>query len=372
MVKDVDGPVLLHVVTEKGHGFRPAAEDPVFFHTPAPFERQVDGVVSIKKSSSRAYTAVASEAIYRAMEADPRVTVMTAAMCQGNQLERVREGFPDRFFDTGICESHAVAFAAGQAKAGLRPIVDIYSTFLQRSYDQVFQEVALQNLPVTFLLDRAGLTGPDGPTHHGMFDLGYMRLFPNMVVMAPGDERDLAAMVPFALSHDAPVAIRYPKANADNIERVAAPIELGRAEVLEWGQDGTILCCGTLLGNCRKAAETLRAEGLDVGVVNARFVKPLDQETVLRCIEESPFVIAVEEGALMGGFGSAVLEAAADAGVSAGHVRRLGIPDRFIEHGERAELLADLGLDAVGIARACREAAAQSATYNPVDQRRVS
>jgi 1-deoxy-D-xylulose-5-phosphate synthase len=370
MVKDVDGPVLLHVVTEKGHGFRPAAEDPVYFHTPAPFEREQNGVVSIKKSSSRAYTTVASDAIYQALESNPRVTVMTAAMCQGNQLERVREGFPDRFFDTGICESHAVAFAAGQAKAGLRPIVDIYSTFLQRSYDQIFQEVALQNLPVTFLLDRAGLTGPDGPTHHGMFDLGYMRVFPNLVVMAPGDERDLAAMLRFALEHDGPTSIRYPKANADSIEREEAPIELGRPEVLEWGRDGTILCCGTLLRTCLKAAETLRNEGLEVGVVNARFIKPLDAETFARYVEESPFVVTVEEGALMGGFGSAILEIAADAGISAANVRRLGIPDRFVEHGERSELLADLGLDAEGIARACREMAARSPAFDV--RRRVS
>jgi 1-deoxy-D-xylulose-5-phosphate synthase len=283
-----------------------------------------------------------------------------------------------------------VAFAAGQAKAGLRPIVDIYSTFLQRSYDQIFQEVALQNLPVTFLLDRAGLTGPDGPTHHGMFDLGYMRLFPNMVVMAPGDQRDLAAMLEFALGHDAPCSIRYPKATAENIDRRAAltkrsqfegsqgnegpyavqasqvtdspdyePLELGRAEVLEWGHDGMLIACGTLLANCLKAAELLRADGLDVGVINARFIKPLDTETLLRAVENCSFVVTVEEGALMGGFGSAVLEAASDAGLTTSHVRRLGIPDRFIEHGERGELLADLGLDPKGIAAAARELASR-------------
>ena len=195
MVKRMEGPVLLHVVTEKGHGFKPAAEDPVLFHTPPQFERDEDEVVEMKSSSSVAYTNIAAEAIREQMARNGLVTVMTAAMCQGTKLEKVREEFPDRFFDTGICESHAVAFAAGQAKAGLRPIVDIYSTFLQRSFDQIFQEVALQNLPVTFMLDRAGLTGPDGATHHGMFDLGYMRLFPNMIVMAPGDSGDLAPML---------------------------------------------------------------------------------------------------------------------------------------------------------------------------------
>ncbi|HKD37083.1 MAG TPA: 1-deoxy-D-xylulose-5-phosphate synthase [Pirellulales bacterium] len=372
MVKNAEGPVLLHVVTEKGHGFKPAAEDPVYFHTPAPFERDEEDVVSIKASKSRAYTDVASEAIATEMKRNPRVTVLTAAMCQGNKLEAVRDTFPERFFDTGICESHTVAFAAGQAKAGLRPIVDIYSTFLQRSFDQIFQEVALQNLPVTFMLDRAGLTGPDGPTHHGVFDLGYMRLFPNLVVMAPGDEGDLSRMLEFALVHDAPVSIRYPKATVENVSERRSPIELGRAEVLRWGSDGMLIACGTLVGNCLKAAAALRDEGLDFGVINARFVKPLDTATILRAIETTPVVVAVEEGALAGGFGSAVLEAAADAGLASNHVRRLGIPDRFIEHADRGELLADLGLDAAGIAATCRVAADEAGVVNGAAQRRVS
>ncbi len=371
MVKNVPGPVLLHVVTEKGHGFKPAAEDPVFFHTPAPFTRAEEGLLAFKKSSSKAYTDVVSQAIADQMAANPRVTVMTAAMCQGTKLEAVRDAFPDRFFDTGICESHTVAFAAGQAKAGLRPVVDIYSTFLQRSYDQIFQEVALQNLPVVFVLDRSGLTGPDGPTHHGAFDLGYMRLFPNMVVMAPGDATDTTAMLDFALKHDSPVSMRYPKAAAETVEGARTPIELGRAEVIDWRHDGMIVACGTLLSNCLKAAATLRDEGIDVGVINARFVKPLDGETILRAISTSPFVVTVEEAALAGGFASAVLEAAADEGIATAHVRRLGIPDRFIEHAERGEQLADLGLDAAGIARACREMAARAETQRP-NRRRVS
>jgi len=372
LVKDVEGPVLLHVVTEKGHGFQPAAEDPVFFHTPAPFRREQNGAVAVKKSSTPSYTNIASTAIHEQLDRNPHVTVMTAAMCQGNNLEKVRDSHPDRFFDTGICESHAVAFAAGMAKSGLRPIVDIYSTFLQRSYDQIFQEVALQNLPVTFLLDRAGLTGPDGPTHHGAFDLGYMRLFPNLIVMAPGDQHDLPAMLDFALAHDAPVSIRYPKSAAESLDRTPAPIELGRAEVIEWGHDGMLIGCGTLVHQCVKAAAALRAEGLDVGVINARFAKPLDSETILRAVETCDFVITVEEGALAGGFGSAVLEAVSDAGLSAAHVRRLGIPDRFVEHGERDELLADLGLDAEGIAQTARYMAALVQPLRAERRRRVS
>ena len=363
LVKDEEGPILLHVLTEKGHGFKPAEADPVFFHTPAPFECDDDDcIVSIKKSSSRAYTDVASTAIGAALRRDPRVTVMTAAMCQGNKLEPIREEFAERFFDVGICESHAVAFAAGQAKAGCRPIVDIYSTFLQRSFDQIFQEVCLQNLPVVFMLDRAGLTGPDGPTHHGAFDLGYLRLFPNMAVLAPGDEHDLAAMLDWALAHGGPVAIRYPKATVENHGGQRPPIELGRSEMFAEGHDGLIVACGTLLGEALAAAAELRGEGLDLTVINARFVKPLDP-TILERIEAAPWTVTLEENVLQTGFGSAVLEAVNDAGLQAGMIVRLGLPDRFVEHGERAELLADLGLDAAGIAATCRRLAGRTTAH---------
>jgi 1-deoxy-D-xylulose-5-phosphate synthase len=367
LVKDEEGPILLHVLTEKGHGFKPAEADPVFFHTPAPFECDDDDcIVSIKKSSARAYTDAASTAIADCMRRDERVTVLTAAMCQGNKLEKVREEFPTRFFDVGICESHAVAFAAGQAKVGVRPIVDIYSTFLQRSFDQIFQEVCLQNLPVVFMLDRAGLTGPDGPTHHGSYDLGYMRLFPNMVVLAPGDEHDLPAMLDWALAHDGPVAIRYPKAVVETHARDRAPMELGQAELMADGHDGLIVACGTLLGEALKATATLRDEGLDVAVVNARFVKPLDTGMILDRIDAAPWTVTVEENALQTGFGSAVLEAVNDAQCRSseprphGPIVRLGLPDQFVEHGERGELLADLGLDATGIAATCRRLAGRA------------
>lgn len=361
LVKDEEGPVLLHVLTEKGHGFKPAEADPVFFHTPAPFECDDDDcIVSIKKSSARAYTDVASAAIGTCMRRDQRVTVLTAAMCQGNKLEPVREEFPDRFFDVGICESHAVAFAAGQAKVGCRPIVDIYSTFLQRSFDQIFQEVCLQNLPVVFMLDRAGLTGPDGPTHHGSYDLGYLRLFPNMAVLAPGDEHDLVAMLDWALEQPGPVAIRYPKTVVENHGGSRTAITSGCAEPLVDGHDGLIVACGTLLGAALDAARLLREEGLEVGVVNARFVKPLDTRLLLERIEAAPWVVTVEENALPTGFGSAVLETVNEARIACGPIVRLGLPDRFVEHGERGELLADLGLDAAGIAKTCRALASEA------------
>jgi 1-deoxy-D-xylulose-5-phosphate synthase len=359
MVKNLKGPILLHVVTEKGHGYQPAAADPVFFHTPPAFEEEGGCVVPKKSGGAPAYTNLVSDAIGSAMRRDNRVTVLTAAMCQGNKLEKVREEFPTRFFDTGICESHAVAFAGGQAKTGMRPIVDIYSTFLQRSYDQIFQEVALQNLPVIFAMDRAGLTGPDGPTHHGCFDIGYMRVFPNIVCMAPGDAYDAQRMIDFALTLCGPSSIRYPKANAETLPtdpsgNGRAAIELGKSEVIRWGRDGVIFAYGTLATECVRAADRMRQDGLDVGVVNARFVKPIDKELLERALRECPFIVTVEEGCLMGGFGSAVLEAAADLGLDSSRIKRLGIPDRFIEHAERAELLAELGLDQLGIIATCK------------------
>jgi 1-deoxy-D-xylulose-5-phosphate synthase len=366
-VKDQKGPVLLHVLTQKGHGVPQASADPVTYHTPPVFEKvgPERTILSLKRGGSRAFTDAVSSAIQDALAQDPRVTVLTAAMCQGNKLEKVRTQFPDRFFDTGICESHAVAFAAGLAKTGVRPIVDIYSTFLQRSFDQVFQEVALQNLPVTFCMDRAGLTGPDGPTHHGAFDIPYMRLFPNMVVMAPGDELDVVPMLRFALQHSGPASLRYPKASLERVERSVAPVRLGQAEVHSEGSDGVLIVFGTLFATCVKAAERLRQEGLHIGVINARFAKPLDTGVILRAIEQQPLVVTLEEGTLEGGFGSAVLEAANRAGLETQHILRLGLPDRFIEHAERGELLAELGLDVEGICASVRRALAGERTPAP-------
>ncbi|WP_417851916.1 1-deoxy-D-xylulose-5-phosphate synthase [Thalassoglobus sp.] len=356
MVKEVKGPVLLHVFTEKGHGFKPASENPVKFHTPAPFCRDSEvGVVFQKKGSTAAYTDLVSDSLHTMMEKDKRVCVLTAAMCQGNKLDQIREDYPDRFFDTGICEGHAVAFAGGMAKAGMRPVVDIYSTFLQRSFDHIFQEVALQNLPVTFCLDRAGLCGPDGPTHHGVFDVSYMRVFPNISVMAPGDSLDIAPMLDFTMEHNGPASIRYPKTGAETVKRTFAPIEYGKSEVLRWGEDGTFVAFGALFPACVAAADRLAKDGLDIGVVNARFLRPLDTEVIFKAIQETNFVITVEENTLCGGFGSTVLEAANDAGLNTSNIKRLGIPDEFIEHGERSELLADLGLDVAGLMAAAHQ-----------------
>jgi 1-deoxy-D-xylulose-5-phosphate synthase len=360
MVRKIDGPVLLHVITNKGHGFKPAAEDPVYFHTPAPFETDGEKAIHKPKSAAKAYTNHARDAIADQMDHNDRVTVITAAMCQGNKLEPVREKHPDRFFDVGICESHAVAFAAGQAKVGLRPIVDIYSTFLQRSFDQIFQEVCLQKLPVTFMLDRGGLTADDGPTHHGTFDFGYMRLFPNMVVMAPGDANDIGAMLDFSLSHDTACSMRYPKTNAAEIARELQPIELGKSEQLRSGDDGTIIACGTTLEAAVDAAEKLAEEGINCRVINARFVKPIDTQMIRKAIDETGFVVTVEEAMLIGGFGSALLEAAQEMKLDTRKVTRIGIPDIFVEHQSRPQVLAELKLDAAGIAEVCRGVATKT------------
>ena len=254
MAREMSGPVLLHVVTEKGHGYKPAAEDPVYFHTPPAFQDADGKAITNKSKGNPPFTQHARDSIRKHMSEDPRVTIITAAMCQGNKLEPVREQFPERFFDVGICESHAVAFAAGQCKTGLRPIVDIYSTFLQRSYDQIFQEVALQDLPVVFMLDRAGLTGPDGPTHHGLFDISYMRVFPNMVCMAPAYAAEVDLMLTASLSHNHPCSIRYPKASALDVNRIPEPVEIGKSEVIREGagRNDRGIWCHARTGNRRR------------------------------------------------------------------------------------------------------------------------
>ena len=403
-IKTIDEPVLLHVLTEKGRGYRPAEIDPAHFHATSPeqalnaesvvlldqwaddelktsksrratnpkkarasaldaavadapdAERVVDLLDAANDGKERSFTDWARCAIYRAMKRDPRVCVVVAAMTQGNMLETARAEFPDRFFDVGICEAHAVNFAAGLAKAGMRPIVDIYSGFLQRAYDHLFQEASLQNLPIIFAIDRAGLVGADGPTHHGVFDLSYLRPFPNMTTIAPGDACDMARAFEFALTLDGPTAIRYPKAKAARIRREVAPFELGRAEVLRDGTDGAFVVCG---GGILKTAVDLAedfARGavpgrprLDVGVVNARFAKPLDRDRVLAPLRSGIPTVVVEENALAGGFTSAALEAANDEGLDARFLLRKGVPDAFIRCGSRDEQLADVGLDRPGL-----------------------
>lgn len=365
MVRELPGPVLLHVVTEKGHGYKPAEENPVYFHTPPAFLDEGGKPVPLGSDGSPPFTNFVRDAILARMATDPLVTVLTAAMCQGNKLEPVRERFPDRFFDVGICESHAVAFAAGQCKAGLKPIVSIYSTFLQRSYDQIFQEVCLQQLPVTFVMDRSGLTGPDGPTHHGLFDIGYLRSLPNLILMAPGYAEEVAPMLDFALAQDTAVAIRYPKAPALHREAPVPELQLGRSETVRTGAAGTIIAYGAVLDQVLAAADMLQDE-LSLTVVNARFAKPIDAEMIGAAFERG-FVVTVEEAARVGGFGTAVLESAADQRLDTRQLYRLGLPDQWIEHGGRETLLEQAGLGPQQIADTCRRAFAAVQDGVPAD-----
>ena len=377
-IKTIDGPVLLHVLTSKGHGFAPAESDPSHFHSssPAKIRRQQQALApksALPKSapaaetvsaaskvdeSNQSFTYWAQKAIMKALRDDPRVCVVVAAMTQGNMLEKARAEFSDRFFDVGISEAHAVNFAAGLAKAGMRPIVDVYSGFLQRAYDHLFQEASLQNLPIVFSLDRSGFVGADGATHHGVFDLSYFRPFPNMTLVSPCDSADLVAAFEFALRHDGPVAIRYPKTQAGRFDRELAPYELGRAEVIREGSDGAFLVCGGLVQTALDAADAIsRGEladvpALNLSVISARFVKPLDAETLLAPLRRGVPAVTVEENALAGGFGSAVLEAANSEGCDSRLLTRLGAPDYYIPHGSREEELAEAGIDKDGLLRA--------------------
>jgi 1-deoxy-D-xylulose-5-phosphate synthase len=267
----------------------------------------------------------------------------------------VREKYPDRFFDVGICESHAVVFAAGLAKSWMIPIVDIYSTFLQRAYDQIFQEASLQNLPIIFAIDRGGLAGADGPTHHGVFDLAYLRPFPNMTLMAPADAWEVQKMFTLAVQLNGPVAIRYPRTNGTEPTWQHDPLQLGKAEIVRSGEHGTIAVCGAFLESALEAADILSKTQVNVGVVNVRFIKPLDTDTLLQPIRQGQFLVTLEEGMLSGGFGSAVLEAANEERLDTRRVYRLGIPDRYVEHGERSELLYDLGLNTENLVTICRK-----------------
>ena len=347
----LDKPVLVHVLTEKGRGFKPAEDDPTHYHSAAPFAHHNGKVVAPSEGAGqKGYTDIFADALVEAGRREKRVVAITAAMPDGTGTAKFGKEFPDRFFDVAICEQHAVGMAAGLSKAGLIPVVAIYSTFLQRAYDQVFHDIAIQGLQCVFAVDRAGLVGADGPTHHGVYDISYLRGFPGMVLMAPADADELRAMLDFAIRCGSPAALRYPRAAA--LESVggapAKPVELGRSVTLKEGDDATIIAYGTTVSAALDAAKVLERDKHSVRVINARFAKPVDEEAIVAAAKSGPLV-TVEEHALAGGFGSAVLEALARGGVAA-KVRCLGAPDRFVEHGNRARLLASMSLDAAGIA----------------------
>ena len=358
------GPVLLHVITKKGLGYEPAEKNPVWFHACPPFIRETGAPA--KKAARPSYTQIAIESLIRLAREDKRVVAITAAMCEGTGLNAFEKEFPNRLYDVGIAEQHAVTFAAGLAAQGLRPVVAMYATFLQRAYDQVVHDVATQNLPVTFCIDRGGLVAEDGTTHHGAFDYAYLRHMPNMVVMAPKDENELQHMLKTGLSYEGPASVRYPRGVSMGVpmDRELKELTIGKGELLREGTDVAIIAIGVSVWPAVKAAEQLSQEGLSTAVINARFVKPLDQELIVSVAKRVRYVVTVEEGCKMGGFGSAVLEALSDAGVNV-RTKVLGLPDWYIEQGPQDLLRERYGLTTDGIYRSVRELVTKSPIPTP-------
>ena len=352
-VARMNGPMLVHVATRKGCGYPPAEENPSLFHGVGPFDLKTGQVKSGKAGATAAgpptYTSVFGRTLIQQAQRDDRVVAITAAMADGTGLTEFQKVFPKRFFDVGIAEQQAVTFAAGMASQGMRPVVAIYSTFLQRAYDNLMQDVCLQRLPVTFALDRGGLVGADGPTHHGVFDLSYLRSMPDMVVMAPRDEAQLQRALVTALQHDGPFAFRYPRGQALGVPLSDDPevLEIGRGELLVDGKDAVIFAAGSTVAAALEAAAQLKGK-IDLAVVDVRFVKPLDEELVLKMARACSRVVTLEENSVLGGVGGAILELLARDGAVVPTLC-LGVPDRFIPQGTQAQLRALCGLDAAGV-----------------------
>ncbi|MBI5341885.1 MAG: 1-deoxy-D-xylulose-5-phosphate synthase [Deltaproteobacteria bacterium] len=345
-LENLEGPLLIHVVTTKGKGYAPAEANPEYFHGVGRFD-PVTGK-GTENGTLSSYTDVFADAIVRIGAENPKVVAITAAMCSGTGLAKFRDAFPDRFFDVGIAESHAVTFAAGLAREGKIPVVTIYSTFLQRAYDQIVHDVCLQKLPVVFAVDRGGIVGADGATHQGLFDLSFLRHIPNLSVMAPGDELEFPEMLRAAVAAGRPAAIRYPRGTVAGVDPQAGrlPVEWGKGALLLEGKDLLLLAVGATVLPALFAAEELRRRGISAAVVNARFVKPLDADLILPLARRIGRVLTIEENVLAGGFGSAVLEMFEEHGEHPPHVRRLGIRDVFVEHGSQAELREIHGINA--------------------------
>jgi 1-deoxy-D-xylulose-5-phosphate synthase len=354
----IPGPVFVHVITVKGKGYEVAEQNQIKYHAQTPFDLKTGKTLPVTKPTPPAYTSVFASTLVKLAEQNEKIIGITAAMPTGTGMDKFKERFPDRYFDVGIAEQHAVTMAAGLAAEGMRPVCAIYSTFLQRAYDQIIHDVAIQHLPVFFCLDRAGVVGEDGPTHHGVFDIAYLRKIPGMVVMAPKDEAEFQRMIVTGIQYtDGPIAVRYPRGSGAGAPLMAEGWEalpVGKAEVLRSGKDVLILAIGTMVTPALQAAHMLSEHGIDACVVNARFVKPLDTELILPLARRIGRVVTVEEGCRMGGFGSAVLEALMDGGAVV-PVTRIGIDDQFVTHATRSQLLESLGLTAGGIARTIQE-----------------
>ena len=365
-VLKLEGPTLLHVVTKKGLGYGPAMDNPVWFHASSPFDRETGRPK--KKSTTPSYSAIAVNTLIQLAKEDPRIVAITAAMSEGTGLGAFEKVFPDRLYDVGIAEQHAVTFAAGLAAQGMRPVIPIYSTFLQRAYDQVVHDVATQNLPVTLCIDRGGLVAEDGTTHHGAFDLAYLRHVPNMVVMAPKDENELQHMVKSCIGYDRPAAVRYPRGSSLGVDMDPMPqaLPLGKGELLREGTDIALVAIGVTVHQAVKAAERLQQEGISAAVINARFVKPLDGDLIAAVAREVKCLFTAEESAAMGGFGSAVLELLSEKGIINLPTKCLGLPDRYIEQGPQDLLREKYGLTAEGIHRQAKELLAHVAGHAEV------
>lgn len=347
-VKHLEHPTLMHVITRKGKGYEFSEKEPGMFHGVGPFEPETGSFVKKKAGKRVSWSDVFGQTLTELAEQDPRVVAISAAMCEGTGLAGFAERHPGRFYDVGIAEPHAVTFAAGLAAEGVRPVVAIYSTFLQRSYDEIVHDVCLQNLPVVFAIDRAGIVGEDGPTHQGVFDISYLRHIPNLVVMAPKDASELRAMMKLALEHGGPSAIRYPRGTAAEGEAVLKPLVIGESETLNEGGDIALIAVGNMVQPALAASERLKAEGIGAMVLNIRFIKPLDVQAVLGAAKLGK-VMTIEDNVLEGGFGSSVLECLNANGVYDVKLSRVGIPDEFVEQGTQVELRALYGLDEEGI-----------------------
>lgn len=355
-VKGINRPVLIHVETKKGKGYAPAEKNPDLFHGVSPFHIQTGELK--KKSTVPTYTSVFGKTLAELGAQDDRIVGITAAMGKGTGINVFQEQFPARTIDVGIAEEHAVTMAAAMALDGYKPVVAIYSTFLQRAYDQVMHDVALQNAPVVFCLDRAGLVGDDGPTHHGIFDVSYLRHIPNMVCMAPKDENELRHMLNSALTYNCPVAMRYPRGEGLGVpmDEALQVLPLGKAEVLQEGDKVTLLALGSMVHIAEQAAERLHAElGITPTVINARFAKPLDADTILQYAGQDTLLVTLEEQAVTGGFGSAVLELYNQHGIDARNVLTIGIADSFVQHGNTARLKEMQGLDVESVVAKVKE-----------------
>ncbi len=354
--KHLEGPVLVHVMTQKGRGYKPAECDPTSFHGVGSFDIATGKSCGSNsgKPCPPSYTQVFGQSMVKLGEQSSKVVGITAAMPQGTGLDAFAARFPERFFDVGIAEQHAVTFAAGLATEGFRPVVAVYSTFLQRAYDQIIHDVCLQELPVVFAMDRGGIVGEDGPTHHGLFDLSFLRPIPNMVLMAPKDENELQHMLKTALDHSGPAALRYPRGNGLGVpmDEVLQSLPIGKGELLREGNDLVLIGIGQTVNTAMEAAERLEQEGVQAAVINARFIKPLDQELILSWARKTERVITIEENVLQGGFGSAVLEMFQESLFTPSGFMRLGIPDTFVPHGGQSTLRNLYGIDAEGIERA--------------------